>query len=100
MSRPLAQVEALASAGKLVVEVDGRPRLLAWNDGAPRLFGGLCPHRGAPLGDGTVIEKMIVCPWHGSAFSIEGGHRCGGPTRAALDREEVRIEGGHVVLDT
>ena len=33
-----------------------------------------CPHREAPLGDGTVRDGCLVCPYHGWTFGEEG--RC------------------------
>jgi nitrite reductase/ring-hydroxylating ferredoxin subunit len=37
-----------------------------------------CAHLGAPLSDGKVDGESIVCPWHGSTFSLEDGSvQCG-----------------------
>jgi phenylpropionate dioxygenase-like ring-hydroxylating dioxygenase large terminal subunit len=32
----------------------------------------LCPHRGAPLSSGKVIEGDIACPYHGIRFRLDG----------------------------
>lgn len=38
-----------------------------------------CPHRGAPLAEGTVTGSLLVCPWHGAAFDLRTGSRLRGP---------------------
>lgn len=43
-------------------------------DGAPKAIGALCPHRGANLGLGRVVEGTLQCPFHGWQFDGEG--RC------------------------
>ncbi|WP_405114745.1 Rieske 2Fe-2S domain-containing protein [Micromonospora sp. NBC_01405] len=43
-----------------------------------------CPHQGGPLGEGEVAEidghACVVCPWHGSAFRLNGGEVMHGPS--------------------
>lgn len=34
--------------------------------------GGFCPHRGAGLAGGRVIDGELVCPWHGFRFADDG----------------------------
>ncbi len=38
-----------------------------------------CAHLGAPLSDGKLENESIVCPWHGSTFSLEDGRVMCGP---------------------
>ncbi|MGW5668476.1 Rieske 2Fe-2S domain-containing protein [Micromonospora sp. NPDC003776] len=43
-----------------------------------------CPHQSGPLGQGQVQEidghTCVVCPWHGSAFRLNGGEVVHGPS--------------------
>jgi len=32
-----------------------------------------CPHRGGPIGEGSVRGKLVSCPWHLWAFDITSG---------------------------
>lgn len=34
---------------------------------------GACPHQGGPLGEGTVADGVLRCPWHGWAFDAMTG---------------------------
>lgn len=33
----------------------------------------LCPHRGAPLHDGFVVDGVVTCPWHQWQFQLKDG---------------------------
>lgn len=63
-----------------------------------------CPHQSGPLGDGEVRQidghACVVCPWHGSAFRLNGGEVVHGPaandqvvlpTRVVSGRVEARL---------
>jgi nitrite reductase/ring-hydroxylating ferredoxin subunit len=64
-------------------------------------FVNACAHVGGPLSDGTVEQvrgtDCLVCPWHGSAFSLDDGEPRRGPTASAQERLEVRYEAGRVL---
>ena len=67
----------------LRTELGGR-KLVAWRDarGTPRVMEDACPHRGAPLSNGTVSENCLSCPYHG--WKINGtGHVAHMPADAA-----------------
>lgn len=34
---------------------------------------GVCPHQGGPLGQGSAVEGVLTCPWHGWQFDIRTG---------------------------
>jgi nitrite reductase/ring-hydroxylating ferredoxin subunit len=55
-----------------------------------------CPHRGAPLDEGTVEGEIVTCPWHGSRFSLIDGTLEGGPAPTPLRCYEVRVRDGGV----
>lgn len=56
-----------------VIEIAGHRLAVFWIDGAPRVLDDECPHEGASLGDGVVIDGDVTCPWHGWHFSVASG---------------------------
>jgi phenylpropionate dioxygenase-like ring-hydroxylating dioxygenase large terminal subunit len=50
--------------------------IVLWRDGDGRLraHAARCPHRGADLGLGRVVDGRLECPYHGFAFAADG--RC------------------------
>ncbi|WP_134714234.1 DUF5914 domain-containing protein [Saccharomonospora xinjiangensis] len=48
--------------------------LVAWRDehGDAVVGSGVCPHLGAPLAQGRIVEGRLVCRWHGLAVPASG----------------------------
>jgi nitrite reductase/ring-hydroxylating ferredoxin subunit len=55
-----------------------------------------CPHRGAPMDEGTVDGDVFTCPWHGSQFDLPTGSLHRGPAVTALPAHECRVVDGTV----
>ena len=55
-----------------------------------------CPHHGGPLGEGTVEEGKIVCPWHSWRFDPVTGRASHFP-QAKVEVYDVRISGDDVL---
>ncbi|WP_409430059.1 thiamine pyrophosphate-dependent enzyme [Mycobacterium sp. SMC-16] len=56
-----------------------------------------CPHQGGPLGQGTVENDKIRCPWHGFDFDPFTGEAAGGPDfNVRTYPVEVREDGVYV----
>jgi nitrite reductase (NADH) small subunit len=47
-------------------------------DGSLRAIDAVCPHRGGPLADGLIDERVVVCPLHGHTFDMCTGAEAGG----------------------
>jgi nitrite reductase (NADH) small subunit len=66
--------------------------------GAYSAMDNVCPHRGGPLGEGTVEHGKVVCPWHGWAWDAETGVAEQDPKmRVAV--YPMKIEGGDVLVE-
>ena len=57
-----------------------------------------CPHQGGPLGEGTIEDGWLICPWHGYEFDPVTGEPPDGYDDAATpfpieDREGVTVVG-------
>jgi nitrite reductase/ring-hydroxylating ferredoxin subunit/uncharacterized membrane protein len=53
--------------------------VIARQHGRARALAHPCAHLGGPLSEGTLKEGSVVCPWHGSEFSLEDGSVLNGP---------------------
>ena len=59
-------------------------------------FSAICTHQGCPVA--SVADGVILCPCHGSAFSIEDGSVETGPATKPLGAVQVKVEGGEITV--
>jgi len=57
-----------------------------------------CKHMRAPLGSGTVKDRIITCKWHHWRYDLETGE-CLDQKSARLQRYDVKIEHGEIFLE-
>jgi nitrite reductase/ring-hydroxylating ferredoxin subunit len=94
----------LATIGELpkdsVIEVEHKGDLYAICNagGELRALSGVCPHEGGPLGQGTVTEGILVCPWHMWEFDSRSG-ACLIDDSLAIPIYGVKVEEGAVLVD-
>jgi len=55
-----------------------------------------CPHRGGPLADGLIDEKIVICPLHERAYAFVNGEGIG--NECAITVYATRIESGGYVF--
>ena len=98
MWKKFCKASALEPGKALVVESDGRTIELFNADG--RIFGmdNICPHRGGPLGEGSVDCAQVTCPWHAWTFDLKTG-ACDQDETFKQKTFQVKIEGGELFLD-
>jgi nitrite reductase/ring-hydroxylating ferredoxin subunit len=68
-------------------------------DGQFHAISNTCPHRGGPLGEGSVSGGVVTCPFHGFQFDVKTGLSAEGkplrvasyPTRVVNGIVEVEI---------
>lgn len=89
-------VPAPGAAAKL--EVNGRELALYNVDGTFYCTSNICPHQGAPLHEGMVEGKNIVCPWHAWVFDVSSGQSPVNP-RAKIPCVPVKVEGNDVFVN-
>lgn len=64
----------LPQAGQVAgFTVNGRALCVANVGGAIAVLDDVCPHEGGPLGEGTIEEGCVVCPWHNFSFDLHTG---------------------------
>jgi len=94
----------LATIGELptdsVIEVEHQGNLYAICNagGEIRALSGVCPHQGGPLGQGTLIRGLVVCPWHMWEFD-SGSGACMVDESMSIPTYRTRVEDGGVLVD-
>lgn len=75
-------------------EVNGVPIVLTRTaEGRIVCLADRCTHRGAPLHEGALVDGCLVCPWHGSEFTVDGTVVRGPATRPQLSYEVLERDG-------
>jgi nitrite reductase/ring-hydroxylating ferredoxin subunit len=64
------------------------------SEGEFKGFSAICTHQGCPVA--KVEDGLIVCPCHGSKFSVEDGSPQAGPATKALGEVGVSVKGGEI----
>lgn len=59
-------------------------------------FSAVCTHMGCTVNQ--VSGGKIICPCHGSMFSIKDGSVVGGPAPSPLPKENLTVKGGEIEL--
>jgi Rieske Fe-S protein len=63
--------------------------------GGFKAFSAICTHMGCPVSE--VTHGAIVCPCHGSQFSIKDGSVLGGPAPSPLPAVKITVKGNEII---
>ena len=95
----IATKSELPEAGKMKeIFAAGKMLCVANVDGEICVMDNVCLHWGGPLGQGTIENGKVVCPWHGWQFDPRTGETTRNPKvrlsiyRANIEGEDVFIE--------
>lgn len=84
-------VRSVACGGRALCMVKAEGKFAALDD--------VCPHQGAPLGDGWVEEGLLICPRHAWAFDPFAGTLAGSHTQEIATYEvQERDDGVYVAM--
>jgi nitrite reductase/ring-hydroxylating ferredoxin subunit len=59
----------------------------------------VCPHMGAPLSLGSVVDGYVECPMHHALFEIRTGVSDGAVTEQNVRTFPVKVEGADIFVD-
>jgi nitrite reductase (NADH) small subunit len=76
--------------------VAGKTLCVANVGGSICVLNGECPHEGGPLGEGTIEDGRVVCPWHGYGFDVHTGEEPNAPELKATVFE-AKVEAGELL---
>lgn len=80
------------------VEMNGDQIALANVNGQIYALGGVCTHRGGPLGQGELSGEILTCPWHGGQFNVRTGEVVGPPPTEPVPTYPVQVEGNDIKI--
>lgn len=81
-----------------VVTVAGERVAVFRYDGKISVISNVCQHQNGPLGEGKIVDGLVVCPWHGYQYKPD----CGAspePFKEKIPTFRARVEGGRVLVD-
>ena len=93
----VAGVGDLADGEGRVVDASGIQVALFKIGGRFYATGNTCPHRGGPIGEGSVHSDVVTCPWHGWQFNVKTGASEMGA--AGVETFRVVVQGQDVMVD-
>ena len=76
-------------------EVAGRLVAVFFDGESYHAMDDLCPHMGASLGSGPIVEGIVTCPWHAWRFDVCNGSWVDNP-KLQVASHEVRLEGDEI----
>ena len=96
----VAEPDALAEDSVTTVKAGGKVLALTRCKGRYGALDGICPHRGGPLGQGSIEDGWLICPWHGNDYdALTGvGHDSHGLSVTSYPTE-LRDDGVYVGLE-
>ena len=96
----VAQVDDLEPGSMMMVEVDGKPVLLANVDGELYAVSDICTHEEYNLSEGSLEGCEVECPGHSAFFDLKTGDVIDGPAMDPLETYSVQIEDGAVFIES
>ena len=98
--RPLGSIHDIPPGEGRTYAVDGTMvAVFRLRDGSMRALDAVCPHRGGPLADGQLDNKVLVCPLHLNAFDITTGCSLSGLSDLTVYPVTVDAD-GHLVISS
>ena len=93
-----AGVEEVPEGGVMMCAVSGRLLALTCLDGRYAALDNRCPHMGGPLGQGSIEDGKLVCPWHSREFDPFTGECVSTTETVECFAVEARDDGLYVAL--
>jgi 3-phenylpropionate/trans-cinnamate dioxygenase ferredoxin component len=91
----VARVGEIPEGQGRAFEIEGQMVAVFLHEGAYYAIDDTCPHQGAPLSDGLLCDKSVICSWHGWRFSLVDGRWLDSP-RTRINAYHVRVVGEEI----
>ncbi|MDJ0949690.1 MAG: thiamine pyrophosphate-binding protein [Alphaproteobacteria bacterium] len=95
----VADADAVPEGRVITVVAGVKPIALVRYQGRYAALDNKCPHQGGPLGQGTIENGCLRCPWHGWDFEALTGRSVDGRADGVASYQcELRKDGVHVAV--
>jgi nitrite reductase (NADH) small subunit/3-phenylpropionate/trans-cinnamate dioxygenase ferredoxin subunit len=91
----VARAGAIPEGRGATFNVNGRLVAVFFERGEYHAIDDLCPHMGASLGSGEVVDGVVTCPWHAWRFCVRDGTWCDN-RKIKVPAFEVRLAGDEI----
>ena len=95
----VADLDELAENECKMANAGNKPVAIARTGDGYHALDNKCLHLGGPLGQGSVEEGHIICPWHGRAYNLRTGECMNVEERINVHKIEVRDDGIFVLTN-
>ncbi len=95
--KTLKESEIQEGQGKVAV-LNGKEIALFKHEGKIYALANICPHRGGPLGEGSIDGGEVVCPWHAWSFDVKTG-KCQTLPEITQPSFEVKMDGEDILVN-
>jgi nitrite reductase/ring-hydroxylating ferredoxin subunit len=68
-------------------------------DGTCYAISNACPHKGGPLGKGTLSGHIVTCPWHGWTWDVRTGMNVRAPKLKGVECFPVKAVDGQLFVE-
>ena len=93
----LGSVDQIPRGEGRAYEVDGdQIAVFRLRDGSLRALSAVCTHKGGPIADGQIDDRIVLCPLHMNAFELDTG--CSPTGAEPLRRYDVTVIDDEIVL--
>ena len=79
-------------------QLDGRTIALANVEGQFYAIHNVCLHRGGPLGQGELDDRIVTCPWHGWQYDVTTGKVTVNP-EVGVETFPIELRGDDIFVD-
>jgi len=93
-----AKKDEIPSGAIREFQVNGKTIAVANVDGTFYAIDNTCLHRGGPLGQGELEEKIVTCPWHGWQYDVTSGKVAMNPS-IGVETYAVEVRGEDIFVD-
>ncbi len=94
----VGELSKLAPGSVMEAAAGGNSYAICNVGGQLHAFDGVCPHAGGPLGQGTLIDGILMCPWHGYEFDPRTGENLDNPLMT-VTRVPLKVEGDDILIE-